>query len=190
MIINLPFLINTNMKLENLFEYTDSLLDVGVLLETLLPSKDTLYNIMKEKVYDITKPFYQQEWFGYDKNKENKFMKLAKYHMTSLKYEILLFLKDNPIIKPSSIKANISQTVSGLTGHTSLSTYIMFQTINGAEGMIRISDHKDMNKRHKNKNIFNMWYMSWLSASNKEKITRYVDTIYNYQENKEKNLDK
>ena len=55
--------------------------------------------------------------------------------------------------------------------------------------MIRISDHKDMNRKHKNKNIFNMWYMSWLSSNNKEKINRYIDTIFNYQENK-KSIDK
>ncbi len=177
------------MKLEDLFKYSDTLLEDVILMESLLPSKDTLYNIMKEKKYDITKPFYQQEWFGYDKNKENKFMKLVKYHITSLKYEILMFLKENSLIEQKTIKSNVSQTISGLTGHTSLSAYITFQTLNGAEGMIRISDHKDMNRKHKNKNIFNMWYMSWLSSNNKEKINRYIDTIFNYQENK-KSIDK
>lgn len=178
------------MKLDNLFEYIDTILDFEILMETLLPSKDTLYNILKEKVYDITKPFYQQEWFGYDKNKENKFMKLVKYHMTSVKYEILMFLNENKLVKQNSISSNMSQTVSGLTGHTSLSAYITFKTVNGADGMIRISDHKDMNKRHKNKNIFNMWYMSWLSTANKEKINRYIDTIYTYQEKNQNSLDK
>lgn len=47
------------MKLEDLFKYSDTLLEDVILMESLLPSKDTLYNIMKEKKYDITKPFYQ-----------------------------------------------------------------------------------------------------------------------------------
>lgn len=177
------FFININMRILDFLNFEDETITDN-LMEALIPSKDTIVNILKTKDYDIQKSFYEQDWFGFDKNKENKFHKLFKYHLTSLKSEISTFVMENPLVDKRTILSNLSLVKSGLTNHISLSAYITFKTKNGIDGMIRISDHIDRGrgKHRKAKNVFNMWYTSWFSETNKEKITKYIDTLYNYGE--------
>lgn len=162
------------MKLLDLFNFSID----DILLEAILPSHDTIYNLTKNNEYDTNLPFCQQVWFKKDKNKQSLYKKLAREHLIALRYETENFIKSLKYVNPKSVTYNNSTTISNQDNLPSLSTYIDFTTTNNAKGKIRISDHTDKNPNNINKNIFYMWYGTVLTQKIKQRLTNYVNTIY------------
>lgn len=142
------------MRLFKLFEYED------LILEALRPSSETFDELIKTREYDIDKPFDKQEWFSVDPHqkqkrlKTNLFYKICKEHLTSFKYDIEQYVKKNKFVNPKTVRSNISITQSGLTNEKSLSGYVNFNLINGEPLIIRISDHTDINQKHRDKTYY------------------------------------
>ena len=178
--IFLFFIINSIMRLYNLFEFEDLLL-----LEDLKPSKNTYYDLLINPDIDIKLPLFKQDFIN-DKKKLYYYIRQVEYHINCLRNDIIKFLKGNKLIK--SIKSNNSFT-NTQNGYKSLSVYIDFVLKNGNTGKIRISDHHKTRTQDEGKNIFKMWYGSWLSDNNKNKINNYILNRYNsgndYKDNNE-----
>ena len=162
------------MKLIKLFEYED------LILEVLRPSSETFDELIKTREYDIDKPFNKQEWFSIDPKqkqkrlKTNMFYKICKEHLTSFKYDIEQYVKHNKFVNPLTVRSNISVTQSGLTNEKSLSGYVNFNLIDGTPLIIRISDHTDINQKHKDKTYY-IKLGRYLSTGIKNNIDNFIN---------------
>lgn len=162
------------MRLSKLFNYED------FLLEVLRTSRETFDELTMSKEYDLDKPFNQQEWFSLnpqDKQKRwktNVFYKICKEHLTSFKHDIEVYIQENKYVDKKSVKSNLSITQSGLTNEKSLSAYVNFNLIDGTPLIIRISDHLDVNKKHKGK-IYYLKLGRYLSDGIKRKIDMWIE---------------